>query len=103
MEPLLWKEAAAVLLKDHYTCEEGGREMVSKKVLLVGVALTAGLAGCTAKLDPADMQKIEAAVSRAEAAANKASAAAQSASAAAAQADAAAQKAEAIASKSYRK
>jgi uncharacterized lipoprotein NlpE involved in copper resistance len=78
-------------------------EMVSKKVLIAGVALVAGLAGCTAKLDPADMQKIEAAVSRAEAAANKASAAAQSASAAAAQADAAAQKAEAIATKSYRK
>jgi len=70
--------------------------MVSKKALIAGVALVAGLAGCTAKLDPADMQKIEAAVSRAEAAA-------QSASAAAAQADAAAQKAEAIASKSYRK
>ena len=76
--------------------------MMSKKGFLVALALTA-LAGCSAKIDPADMQKAEALVSRAEAAANKASAAAQSASQAAASADAAAQKCEAVAGKSYRK
>jgi hypothetical protein len=80
--------------------EEG---MMSKKGILVALALTAGLAGCTAKIDPADMQRIEAAVSRAEAAANKADMAARSASDAAQRAEAAAAKAEAIATKSYRK
>ena len=56
--------------------------MKTTKIVLVALALTA-LGGCTAKIDPADMQKAEALVSRAEAAANKASAAAQSASQAA--------------------
>jgi hypothetical protein len=40
--------------------------MMSKKAIFVALALTGSLAGCTAKLDPADLQKIEAAVSRAE-------------------------------------
>ncbi|MGD9763952.1 MAG: hypothetical protein AB7V27_09585 [Candidatus Binatia bacterium] len=77
--------------------------MLSKKGLVVAIALAAGLAGCTAKVDPADMQRIDAAVSRAEAAANKAAAAAQSASQAAAQADAAAAKCAAVGEKTYRK
>jgi hypothetical protein len=77
--------------------------MMSKKGILVAVALTAGLAGCTAKIDPADMQKIEGLVGRAEAAANKSDMAARSAAEAAQRADAAAQKCEAIAMKSYRK
>jgi hypothetical protein len=76
---------------------------MSKKGILVALAMTAALAGCTAKLDPADLQKIDAAVSRSEAAANKADAAARSAAQAAQSADAAAQKCEAIATKSYRK
>lgn len=76
--------------------------MMAKKGLLVALALTA-LAGCSAKIDAADMQKAEALVSRAEAAANKASSAAQSASQSAAAADAAAQKCEAVAGKAYRK
>jgi hypothetical protein len=78
-------------------------DMMSKKAIFVALAMTAGVAGCTAKLDPADLQKIEAAVSRAEAAANKADMAARSAADAAQRAEAAAQKAEAIAMKSYRK
>lgn len=66
--------------------------MMSKRGIIAAVALAAGVAGCTCKVDPADMQRVDAAVSRAEAAANKAAAAAQSASQAASQADAAAQK-----------
>jgi uncharacterized lipoprotein NlpE involved in copper resistance len=78
-------------------------ETMSKKAILGALVLTAGLAGCTAKIDPADMQRIDAAVSRAEAAANQAAAAAKSAQQAAQSADASAQKAEAIAMKSYHK
>ena len=44
---------------------------MSKKGILAALVLTAGLAGCTAKLDPADLQRIDAAVSRAEAAVAK--------------------------------
>ena len=76
---------------------------MSKKGILVALAMTAALVGCTAKIDPADMQKIDAAVSRSEAAANKADAAARSAAQAAQSADAAAQKCEAVATHSYRK
>ena len=35
--------------------------MMTKKGILAYLVLTAGLAGCTAKLDPADLQKIDAA------------------------------------------
>jgi ABC-type uncharacterized transport system auxiliary subunit len=76
---------------------------MSKKGILAALALTAGLAGCTAKLDPADLQRIDAAVSRAEAAANKADMSARSAQDAAQRAEGAATKAEAIAMKSYHK
>ena len=64
---------------------------------------TTVLGGCTARIDPKDMARIEAATNKAEAAANKAEAAARTATDAAQRADASAQKAEAIFSKSMHK
>lgn len=63
----------------------------------------ATMSGCTAKINPQDMARIEAATNKAEAAANKAEAAARTAAEAAQRADASAQKAEAIFSKSMHK
>lgn len=74
------------------------------KSLAIGLLLgTLGMAGCTAKLDPDQLARIEAASSRAEAAANKATAAADQASASADRAADAARKAESIFSRSMRK
>jgi hypothetical protein len=79
-----------------------------KTVLIAGIAALG--VGCTAKLDPADLARIEAASNSAEAAANKCQAAADDATAAAARAadsaeaaDRAARKAEAIFGSSLRK
>jgi hypothetical protein len=81
------------------------------KAIATGLLLgTIGMTGCTAKLDPDQLSRIEAASSRAEAAANKATAAADQASAsaeraadAAEKADRAARKAESIFGHSMRK
>jgi hypothetical protein len=77
-------------------------------ILIAGVAALA--AGCTAKLDPAQMARIEAASNSAEAAANKCQAAADEATGAAARAadsaeaaERASRKAEAIFGSSLRK
>jgi hypothetical protein len=81
--------------------------MVRSKGFIVMGALALVLAGvtsgCTAKIDPADMARIEAATNRAEAAANKAEMAAKTAADAAQRADAAATKAEAIMGKAFYK
>jgi len=70
------------------------------RALAIGVLLgTIGMAGCTAKLDPDQLARIESASSRAEAAANKATAAADQASASAERAADAAEKADRAARK----
>ncbi len=81
------------------------------RTLMIGLVLGAfGVGGCTAKLDPDQLARIETASSSAEAAANKAAAAADQASAsadraadAAEKADRAARKAESIFGHSMRK
>jgi hypothetical protein len=73
-------------------------------VALVGSVLLAGLTvGCTAKIAPEDMARIDAAASKSEAAASRAEAAAKSAADAAAKAQAAAERAEAMFKKTTHK
>jgi uncharacterized protein GlcG (DUF336 family) len=71
--------------------------------LIAAVVLCAGCAEKTAKIDPAQMARIEAAANKAESAANKAESAARSAADAAQRAEMAAQKAEAIFTKGLHK
>jgi hypothetical protein len=79
-------------------------KMQKTTMALLGALLVTTLTtGCTQKIDPADMSRIEGAASKAEAAANKAEAAAKSAADAAARAQAAADKAEAIFAKRMKK
>jgi hypothetical protein len=78
------------------------RKTASVIACLLGSALIIGCSS-TAKIDPADMSRIEGAVSRAEAAANNAEKAAGKAADASQRAEAAAQKAEAIFAKGLHK
>jgi hypothetical protein len=67
-------------------------------IVAIGVA-TIALAGCTAKINPDDLARIEAAAGRSEAAANRAQAAAEQATASSQQAADASEKAERAARK----